>query len=133
MMIYLDANIVIYLVENHPTWEPKAAARLGAFRARGDLIATGDASRLECLVGPNILGDSHSLATYDAFFTAPDVTVLPVTAATFERAAFLRAASKVGALDALHLATALDHGCGLFLTNDAQLQKCIQINVEILT
>ena len=47
MMIYLDANIVIYLVENHPTWEPKAAARLAAFRARGDLIATGDASRLD--------------------------------------------------------------------------------------
>ncbi len=52
MMIYLDANIVIYLVEDHPSWKPKAAARLGAFRARGDLIATGDASRLECLVVP---------------------------------------------------------------------------------
>jgi predicted nucleic acid-binding protein len=133
MMIYLDAKIVIYLVENHPTWEPKAAARIGEFRTRGDLIATGDASRLECLVGPYILGESHSLAMYDAFFKAPNITVLPVTAAAFERAAWLRATSNVGALDALHLATAIEHGCGLFLTNDAQLQKCTQINVEILT
>jgi hypothetical protein len=55
--VYLDANIVIYLVENHPVWGPKALARITQLRASGDQIAVGDASRLECLVGPYILSD----------------------------------------------------------------------------
>jgi predicted nucleic acid-binding protein len=35
--------------------------------------------------------------------------------------------------DCLHLAAAIEHGCGLFLTNDADLTKCPQIPVEILS
>jgi hypothetical protein len=34
---------------------------------------------------------------------------------------------------ALHLATAIEHGCGIFLTNDAQLGCCSAIPVEVLT
>ena len=36
-------------------------------------------------------------------------------------------------LDALHLATAIEHSCGRFLTNDVPLQKFPLITVEILT
>ena len=32
-----------------------------------------------------------------------------------------------------HLATAVEHGCGLFLTNDAQLRSFPDIPVEVLT
>jgi predicted nucleic acid-binding protein len=35
--------------------------------------------------------------------------------------------------DCLHLAAAIEHGCGLFLTHDAQLRLCKDITVEILT
>ncbi len=52
MIVCLDANIVIYLVEQNPIWEPKVSARIAAFRAAGDEIAVSDAARLECLVGP---------------------------------------------------------------------------------
>jgi uncharacterized protein len=131
--VYLDANIVIYLVENHPVWGPKALARITQLRASGDQIAVGDASRLECLVGPYILSDPKILADYSAFFQAPDMTVFPLTAAVCEQAARIRATYSVKPLDALHLATAIEHGCGLFLTNDSQLQKCALITVEVLT
>jgi len=36
MIDYLDANIVIYLVERDPTWAFKAQQRIAAFRAAGD-------------------------------------------------------------------------------------------------
>jgi hypothetical protein len=52
MIVCLDANIVIYLVEQNPFWEPRVSARIAAFRAAGDEIAVCDAARLECLVGP---------------------------------------------------------------------------------
>jgi predicted nucleic acid-binding protein len=133
VIVYLDANIVIYLVEGHPAWGPKALARITQLRASGDQIAVGEASRLECLVGPYILGDPKILADCAAFFQAPDIMVFPLTAAVCERAARIRAMYNLKPLDALHLATAIEHGCGLFLTNDVQLRRCAQINVEILT
>ena len=37
------------------------------------------------------------------------------------------------ALDSVHLAAAIEHGCGLFLTADAQLARCTAISVEVLT
>jgi predicted nucleic acid-binding protein len=133
LIVYLDANIIIYLVENHPVWGPQVQAKLAQLRASGDQIASGDASRLECLVGPYLLGDPAILADYAAFFQASGVMMFPLTAAVCERAALIRASFNIKPLDALHMATAIEHGCGLFLTNDAQLLRCTQISVEVLT
>jgi predicted nucleic acid-binding protein len=133
MILYLDANIVIYVVEKDPVWGPKAKLRITAAQAAGDMLATSDASRLECLVGPFILGDPGILADYTAFFADPLVQVLPLTATTCERAARIRASHNFKPLDALHLAAAAEHGCGRFLTNDAGLKSFPDITVEVLT
>ena len=109
MMVYLDANVVIYLVEGDPVWGPKALVKLAAFRAAGDQVAVSDAHRLECLVGPLVLGDSAGLAAYGAFFSDPAVVVLPLTAAVCERAARIRAFQHFKPLDSIHLAAAADH------------------------
>ena len=87
MIAYLDANIVIYVVERHPLWGPKAEARITQLRAGGDQIATSDVHRLECLVGPLFLNDQKTLADYLAFFSDPDVMTVPVAAPVWERAA----------------------------------------------
>ena len=59
--------------------------------------------------------------------------MLPMTPAVWERAARIRAVYKLQALDSVHLASAIEHGCDIFLTNDAQLKKCGGITVEVLT
>ena len=132
MIVCLDANIVIYLVERNPLWEPKVSARIAAFRAAGDEIAVCDAARLECLVGPFQTGNAADLASYAAFFAGPSPRMLPVTVAVWERAAQIRADHRFSALDALHLAAAVEHGCARFLTNDAPLKRFPDIVVEIL-
>ena len=60
--------------------------------------------------------------------------MLPLTAGVCERAAEVRAASlmKIKLPDALHLAAAIEHGCGRFRTNDAQLSCCTAISVDLL-
>lgn len=133
MIVYLDANIVIYLVEQHPLWGPRAEARITQLRAGGDQIAISDVHRLECLVGPLILNDQKTLADYLAFLSDPAVMTVPVAAPVWERAALIRAVHNLKALDALHLAAAAEQGCGRFLTNDAQLQRFSDITVEVLT
>lgn len=131
-MVYLDTNCVIYFVEIHPVWCPKVMARITAFRSAGDELAVGDLARAECLVGPFKRGDLGLETRYRAFFNDPDIHVLGMTVAVYERAARLRALHSIKLPDCLHLATAIEHGCGLFLTNDAQLTRCTAIPVEVL-
>jgi uncharacterized protein len=135
MMVYLDANCVIYLVEQNPVWGPMIVNRLTSLRLAGDEIATSDLSRTECLIHPYITGNEGLLADYLRFFAGPYVRLLPLTAKVCERAAQIRAASalKLKVPDCLHLAAAIEHGCGLFLTNDDGLAACPQIPVEMLT
>lgn len=133
MIVYLDANIIIYLVEKLPIWGAKASARIAALLANGDEIATSDASRTECLVGPLASGDAAILAGFNAFFAAPTTHMYLLTTAVCERAARIRADYRFKPLDSLHLAAAVENGCGLFLTNDTALVKFPDIAVEILT
>lgn len=134
MIVCLDANIVIYYVERNPVWEPRVTARLKAAAAAGDSLAVSEAALLECLVGPIQSGDSATLGDYQRFFGSPDVQMLAVTTTVWQRAAQLRATFNLKPLDSIiHLATAVEYGCGLLLTNDAPLARCAAIKVEILT
>ena len=132
-MVFLDASIVIYSVEQPLVWGPKASARLGALRAAGEQLATTELVRMECLVGPIKTGDAAVLADFTAFFAAPSVVVLPITTAVALRAATIRATYRFQPMDSLHLAAAVEHGCNLFLTNDARLSSLPDIPVEVLT
>jgi uncharacterized protein len=59
--------------------------------------------------------------------------MLPINVAIWGRAARIRADYQFSALDALHLATAVEHGCARFLTNDVPLRRFADIVVEILS
>ena len=133
MTVFLDANVVIYFVEQHPIWGAKATARIASARSSGDDIAVSDLIRMECQVGPLSSGDHALLADYATFFSRPEVRVLPITAAVCDRAAAIRAQYRFKPLDALHLAAAVDAGCGKFVTNDTRLQRFPDTHVEILT
>jgi predicted nucleic acid-binding protein len=132
MIVYLDTNIVIYAVEKHPGFGPRAIARLVAAQAAGDTFMLSDLVRMECLVMPFRTGDAVVEAAFQAFFARPDVRVVPVTPAVADRAARLRAALRFKALDALHLAAAVEHGAGVFLTNDNRLNAFTGLTVEVL-
>jgi predicted nucleic acid-binding protein len=131
-MAYLDTDCVIYPVERNPAWVSKVIARLTRFRAANDRLAISDLTWAECLVGPFMSGDATVEASYRSFFTDPDIQVLPMTMMICVRAARIRATHKFGLADSLHLATAAEHGCGLFLTSDARLRTCGDIVVEVL-
>ncbi len=132
MIACLDANCVIYFVERTPTWGQRVFVRLAALRAAGDGIAVSDLSRTECLVGSFGSGNAVLVAAYQAFFQDPDIRMLPLTSAVCEQAARIRSTYRFKVPDALHLAAAVEHGCGLFLTNDVQLARCTDVPVEIL-
>jgi predicted nucleic acid-binding protein len=120
------------LLRGRPPFQARAAARLAGLSAAGDQVAVSELSRLECRVKPIRLGDAAVLAIYDGFFGRPDVTLVPITAAVFDRATMIRAARNFSLADSLHLATAVAGGCDRFLTNDHRLAGFPDIAVEVL-
>jgi predicted nucleic acid-binding protein len=131
-MVFLDANPVIYLIEQPATLGSKIKARVTALLASGERLAVSDLVRMECQVGPLKANDPVLLAQYVTFFRSPDVSVLTVSPNVCDRAAQIRAQYGFKPLDSLHLAAAVEHGCTLFLTNDAKLKSFPDIPVEIL-
>jgi uncharacterized protein len=133
VIAFLDTNIVIYFAEKNPVWGPKATARYAAILAAGDEPAVSDLVRMECRIGPLKSGNTVRLNEFDAFFASPDVHVFAATPAVCDRASEIRAAYGFKPLDALHLAAAVENGCGLFLTNDTRLNRFTGIPIEVLT
>ena len=78
-------------------------------------------------------GDATLLSDFTAFFTAGNIQVFPATAAVCDRASVIRASHGFKPLDSLHLAAAVENGCGLFLTGDIRLKRFTGIAVEVLT
>ena len=132
-MVFLDTNIVIYLIEQPLIWGTKTTARITALLNAGERLSVSDLVRMECQVGPLKAGDFLLLSKFLTFFASPDVQVLALTAAACDRAARIRAVHNFKPLDSLHLAVAVEAGCTLFLTSDALLARFTDIHVEVLT
>ena len=88
--------------------------------------------RLEYRVKPLKTGDTVKLTLFDTFCMRPDVQVVPITTAVFDRATLIRATHNFKLADSLHLAAAVEAGCDRFLTNDTRLSGFIDIPVEVL-
>lgn len=132
MLVYLDTVICIYAVEGAPSFQARAGARLSALRTSGDQPTISDLTWLECRVKPMRMGDAAALADMEAFLTGSDVVCVPMPKAVYEWACRIRAVHNYKLADALHLATAVENGCGLFLTNDRRLGSFPDILVEVL-
>ncbi|MBW3596434.1 MAG: type II toxin-antitoxin system VapC family toxin [Planctomycetes bacterium] len=133
MRIYLDSVILIYFLDHVGPFQIRAAKRLAAMQAAGDEAAVSDLVRLECRVDPVRKRDKARLAAFDGFFAHPDVAIIPIGAAIFDRATEIRAMHGYKTIDAINLAAAVEGGCGSFLTNDARLSKFPSLSVEILS
>ncbi len=132
MVIYCDSVILIYFLDTVGPFNVRAVARMAAMRAAGDTAAFSDLTRLECRVKPLKLGATTTLADFDAFFARPDVRLVPITTAVFDRATLIRATHNFKLADSLHLAAAVEAGCDRFLTNDTRLSAFTDIPVEVL-
>jgi predicted nucleic acid-binding protein len=132
VLIYCDSVILIYWLDQIGPFHLRAEARMVVLQAAGHRVAVSDLTRLECRVGALKRKDVAILTTFELFFGRPDVQLLPLTAAVFDRTAQLRADLGFKTPDALHLAATIEAGCDSFLTNDARLTRCTDIAIEVL-
>jgi uncharacterized protein len=132
VLIYLDACIVIYLIELPPGFGVRALNRFAALTAANDVAIISELTRLECRSLPLGAGDTVTLGQFDHFFASSVGPVLQLTRAVCERATEIRGLYNFRTADSLHLAAAVESGCGTFLTNDTRLSRFTGLTVEIL-
>lgn len=131
-LIYLDANVVVRLVEGDATTRAPLVARLNSSLGIAGSLVTSRLSRLECRSKPLQTGDVAALAQFDVFFAGVELVLIEITAAVVERATELRAKYNLKTPDALHYATAVEAGVTVFLTGDRALGRCSEVPVELL-
>jgi uncharacterized protein len=118
-LIYLDSCLVIYLVENHPTWAEQIRHKMALHQSEN--FAISPLVKLECLVKPLKDGDLGLQKRYELAFD--QVTLLELSDRVLLQAAQLRSRFGLKTPDALHLACAQHHECTAIWTNDARLAQ----------
>ena len=118
-LIYLDACLLIYMVEQDPVFAGPVVEAIG--READARFAISPLVRMECLVRPRREGD---LLMQRRFEQACDrLLMLEIDASVFDAATTLRARFGLRTPDALHLACAQHHGCRALWTNDVRLER----------
>ena len=115
--VYLDTCCVIYLLEEVQGYSEQL--RKYMMCNTDAILCVSPLVRLEALVKPVIDGDKELVADYEIFLA--NQQWLTIGNAEFDRALSLRTQYRVKTPDALHLATAIQHGCAEFWTNDGRL------------
>jgi len=131
--VYADAPVAIYTVDNHPVYAAVCRPLWEAVKAGSVTAVSSELTLLETLVGPIRQGDAARAAIREALWQQTNTELLPITKTILREAARLRA--ELPALktpDAIHAATAMLHGCVLFVTNDRDLARVSSLPLAIL-
>lgn len=131
--IYLDANIFIYALEEIEPWAEITRQLLSAIDGGECYAITSELTVAECLVKPLELGRADIVQTYLNFLqNRRSLSVVPVMREILIEAAKLRASGRIKLPDAIHIATALQQGSNLFLTNDQRFQTVAGVQMLLL-
>ena len=131
--IYINSSALIhYSVEQavpyykllRPLWEKASTQEI--------TIVTSALTVTEALVKPMRDRNQDVVQQYDEVFSSDEVTLLQPDTHTFRLAGEIRATLNLKTADAIHAATALQHQCTAFVTNDTDFNRIPQINPIIL-
>ena len=131
--IYVDAQILIYTVENHPSYSLRLRSIWKLVEENGIVVYSSELSLLETLVLPKRNNDLALVADYHQFLYRGLAGLVPVSRAILEEAADLRA--RIPSLrtpDSIHASTAVLSNSGAFLSNDKSLRNVPSLNVVLL-
>jgi len=123
--VYLDSCMVIGLIEGDAIQQKLLKARL-----KGQQIYSSELVRLESRLLAIRENNTAYLLEFDRFFALCEMVDL--NRAVFDRATKLRAEQNLKTPDALHLAAAIESGCGEFWTNDKRLVKAATQHLVVI-
>lgn len=132
--IFLDTAPVIYYIEGHPHFGPLAKEAVDSFRSDRLRAFSSVVTLTEVLSKPIEVGDEKLANKFAEFLRhGENLTLIEISEEIAEAAGRLRGKYKdLRTIDAIQIATALDVGADVFLTNDIRLKKIKEIKVLVL-
>lgn len=130
MNIYWDSCVAIYRVENVDPWAATLAQWLDELDTHAGLQVS-ELTRMQCRLAPLRTGNEELLQRYDDFFALPDIAIVDLSRAVFDRATELRARHRLKTPDAIHLAAAIEARCDQFWTNDRRMSAAAAAHLEV--
>ncbi len=121
MRIYLDANFFIRLIEG----DTSETAEFFARAVENDhALITSELTLLETLTGSIRDRDDREIAAYEDILTpgGSPLDVRPIDRGVLRRAAAVRVDLHDKTPDAIHVATAMEAGCDVFVSSDRKLR-----------
>ncbi len=119
--IALDANIVIYLVENAEPHVERAAAVIDAIAEHGLRATMATLGQVEILTGSARTGDQVVFERVAEEIRSMEMRFEPLTEAIAEDAAWVRGQGRLKLADAIHVASARASGATALITNDRRI------------
>ncbi len=132
-LVYVDTQILIYSVEKHPTyWSLLRPLWLKSATAEIQIISS-ELALLETLVAPLRNANSVLITAYETLLLSTEMQLMPITRAILREAAQFRSQTNLRTPDAIHAATAIAHGCSIFLTNDNGFRRVSHLPLVVLS
>jgi predicted nucleic acid-binding protein len=120
-LLFVDTNIIIYLLDNHPRYGELAMAVLEAIEAGQAVAVTSVLTLAEVLTKPARVGNERAMQDYELYLTNfPNLKLVAVDQTVARTAARLRALYPLKMPDAIQLATAQLAVVDAIITNDKQ-------------
>jgi len=132
-LVYADAQIAICTADVNPTYAPVLIPLWQEMTKGTFQVVSSELTIVETLVLPLRLNDALMLNQREGIWRQKNTTLLPITQDILREAARLRALiSGLKTPDALHAATAILHGCTLFITNDNGFRRVPNLPLIVL-
>ena len=135
MILFLDANIIIYRVEAVEPFNQRVLAEVQGLvsQHRNAGFAVSRLSMMECLVKPLREQNSADVERYRGFFASAGLQIIEVSSLVLETATLIRARHGLRTPDAIQAASAMSiKGPVMFLTGDRQFSKVPGLNVRLM-
>ena len=129
--ISLDSNIILYYLHQDKNFGNQSLRLLAAIKNKTKIISTLIYAESFVYVFEQA-DESLEKKQLKALEKIPKLKIVAPTKKICLLAAQLRAAYRLKTPDAIHLATAIDSDCDVFITNDGNLKKVQEITVLTL-
>ncbi len=135
MILFLDANIIIYRVEAVEPFNQQVLANLQELVEKDPNVgfAVSRLSMMECLVKPLRDQNTANIERYRGFFASAGLQIIEISSLVIETATLLRAQHGLRTPDAIQAASAMSIKRPItFLTGDRQFRKVPGLNVRLI-
>lgn len=132
--VYFDSNIFIYLIEGFRALESQLLQLRDCIASGESEIVTSELTLCEVLVAPFRRNDNALAARYRQFIEASGAfNLLTTRRQTYVLASLYRAQFGMKTPDAVHMATATEADCDVFVTNDTKIKAPRRMEVLSLS